>query len=149
MSISTQINEDIKKAMLARDEARLRALRAAKSAFLLALTDKNAPTELDDAKAIQVLQKLAKQRKDSIEIFTANGRQELAEKEQEELIVLESFLPKAMDENEIREFLQNLIQELSITEKSQLGKVMPEAIKRLSGKADGKTVNQILNQLLV
>lgn len=149
MSISTQINEDIKKAMLARDEARLRALRAAKSAFLLALTDKNAPTELDDAKAIQVLQKLAKQRKDSIEIFTANGRQELADKEQEELIVLESFLPKAMDENEIREFLQNLIQELSITEKSQLGKVMPEAIKRLSGKADGKTVNQILNQLLV
>lgn len=149
MSISTQINEDIKKAMLARDEARLRALRAAKSAFLLALTDKNAPTELDDAKAIQVLHKLAKQRKDSIEIFTANGRQELAEKEQEELIVLESFLPKAMDENEIREFLQNLIQELSITEKSQLGKVMPEAIKRLSGKADGKTVNQILNQLLV
>lgn len=149
MSIQQQINDDIKKAMLAKAEADLRGLRAIKSAFLLALSEKDAGETLTDEKAIQVIQKLAKQRKDSMDIYLQNGRQDLADKEKEELNVLEKYLPKAMLEEELESFLRQLVQELGISSKAEMGKVMPEAIKRLAGQADGKSVNQCLGKILV
>lgn len=148
MSISTQINNDIKQAMLARQEARLRALRAVKAAFLLAATEKGAAEEVSDEKATQILQKLVKQRKDSLEIFTQNNRPELALKEQEELDVINTYLPAQMDETELRSVLEKIIAEVGATSASDTGKIMPLAMKQLAGKADGKTIGAMVKQIL-
>ncbi len=148
MSISNQINDDIKKAMLAREEAKLRALRSIKAALLLAATEKGAAEEVSDEKAIQILQKLAKQRKDSLEIFTQNNRPELALKEQEELDVINTFLPVQMDESELRSVLEKIIAEVGATSAADTGKIMPVAMKQLAGKADGKTIGALVKQIL-
>jgi len=148
MSISNQINSDIKQAMLARQEARLRALRAIKAALLLAATEKGATDEVSDEKATQILQKLVKQRKDSLEIFTQNNRPELALKEQEELDVINTYLPAQMDETELRSLLEKIITEVGATSSSDTGKIMPLAMKQLAGKADGKTIGAMVKQIL-
>lgn len=148
MSISNQINSDIKQAMLARQEARLRALRAIKAALLLAATEKGATDEVSDEKATQILQKLVKQRKDSLEIFTQNNRPELALKEQEELDVISTYLPAQMDETELRSVLEKIITEVGATSSSDTGKIMPLAMKQLAGKADGKTIGAMVKQIL-
>ncbi len=148
MSISNQINSDIKQAMLARQEARLRALRAIKAALLLAATEKGATEEVSDEKATQILQKLVKQRKDSLEIFTQNNRPELALKEQEELDVISTYLPAQMDETELRSVLEKIITEVGATSSSDTGKIMPLAMKQLAGKADGKTIGAMVKQIL-
>jgi len=148
MSISNQINNDIKQAMLGRQEARLRGLRAIKAALLLAATEKGAAEEVSDEKAIQILQKLVKQRKDSLEIYNQNNRPELAIKEQEEIEVIGSYLPAQMDETELRSVLEKIIAEVGATTIADTGKIMPVAMKQLAGRADGKTIGAMIKQIL-
>lgn len=148
MSIANQINDDIKSAMLARQEAKLRGLRAIKAAILLAATEKGASEEVSDDKAIQILQKLAKQRKDSIDIYIQNNRPELAAKEQEELEVINAYLPAQMDEAALRSALEKIIAEVGATSAADTGKIMPVAMKQLAGRADGKTIGAMVKQIL-
>jgi uncharacterized protein YqeY len=143
-----QINSDIKKAMLARDEAGLRALRGIKAAFLLAATEKGAAETLTEEKTIQVLQKLAKQRKDSLDIYTQNGREDLAKMEKEELEVISRYLPAQLSEDEVRNILKSIIAETGASSLADTGKVMPLAMKQTAGKADGKMISALLKELL-
>ncbi len=148
MTLQEQINADIITAMKAKDEISLRALRALKSALLLASSETGASDKIPDEQSIKIFQKLAKQRKESFDIFMQNGRTELAEKEKEEIEVIEKYLPKQMDENEIKQALQAVISEAGASSASDFGKVMPLAMKALAGKADGKIISSILKELL-
>jgi uncharacterized protein YqeY len=148
MTLQEQINADIITAMKAKDEISLRALRALKSALLLASSEIGASDKIPDEQSIKIFQKLAKQRKESFDIFMQNGRTELAEKEKEEIEVIEKYLPKQMDENEIKQALQAVISEAGASSATDFGKVMPLAIKALAGKADGKIISSILKELL-
>lgn len=149
MSLQDQVNSDIIIAMKAKDEISLRALRAVKSALLIAVSEKGASQDgkLSDEVAVKTFQKLAKQRKESLDIFLQNGRAELAEKEKEELEVLERYLPKQMSEAEIKEILQKIVAEVGATSAAEVGKVMPIAMKTLAGKADGKTIQAVLKEI--
>jgi uncharacterized protein YqeY len=148
MTLQEQVNADIITAMKARDEAALRALRALKSALLLASTEAGAGDQISDEQAMKIFQKLAKQRKESMDIFLQNGRNELAQKEQEELTVIEKYLPQQMSEVEIRTTLEAVIKESGASSGADFGKVMPLAMKALAGKADGKIISSVLKQLL-
>jgi len=148
MSIFDQVNEGIKVAMKNREESTLRGLRGIKSALLMAKTEKGAADELTEEKEIQVLTKLAKQRKESLEIYTAQNRPELAIVEAEEIAVIERFLPKQMDENEVRTILQSIITTIGATGPQDMGKVMGAASKQLAGKADGKMISTLVKELL-
>ncbi|MBK7440323.1 MAG: GatB/YqeY domain-containing protein [Bacteroidetes bacterium] len=148
MSIFDQVNEGIKNAMKNKEEATLRALRGVKSALLLAKTEKGAADELSEEKEIQVLQKLVKQRKESLEIYTAQNRADLAAVESEEITVIEKFLPKQMDEAEVRGILQNIIVTVGASGPQDMGKVMGVATKQLAGKADGKLISTLVKELL-
>ncbi|HRF75989.1 MAG TPA: GatB/YqeY domain-containing protein [Chitinophagales bacterium] len=148
MSIFDQVNEGIKNAMKNKEEATLRALRGVKSALLLAKTEKGAADELSEEKEIQVLQKLVKQRKESLEIYTTQNRPELAAVEAEEIAVIEKFLPKQMDEATLRTELQIIITAVGAAGPQDMGKVMGAATKQLAGKADGKMISQLVKELL-
>ncbi len=148
MSLAETINKEIITAMKARDEASLRGLRAIKSAILLAQTDKGAADALTEDAELKILQKLAKQRKDSLEIYEQQKREDLAVKEREEIAVIERFLPKQMSEEEITAVLKQIIAQTGATTAAETGKVMPVAMKELAGKADGKTISAILKNLL-
>lgn len=148
MSLELTINDQLKKAMLAKDEVGLRAIRAIKAAILLAKTAEGAGEGLSEDTEMKILQKLVKQRKDSIEIFQTQGRQDLAQKELEEVEVIEKFLPKQMDEAELKEAVAAIIKELGVTSMAQLGQVMGAATKQLAGKADGKAISAVVKQLL-
>jgi len=148
MSLEQKIMADLKTAMLAKDEKTLRALRAIKAAILLAKTSEGASGELKEDDEIKLLQKLVKQRKDSLEIYKQQNRQDLAQKEQEEIEVIEKFLPKQMSEEELRKELQTIITETGASSPADMGKVMGAATKRLAGKADGKTISAIVKELL-
>lgn len=133
--------------MKSKDDAALRALRAIKAAILTAKTEKGAG-EMDEAKESQLVMKLAKQRKESIEIFEKQGRADLAQTEREELEVLNTFLPKQMTEEELTPFIQKIISDLGVTDAKEMGKVMGAANKEFAGKADGGTISKIVKQLL-
>lgn len=148
MSLTSDINEGIKTAMKEKDEVRLRTLRAIKSAILLEQTSKGGNEELSDEQGMKILQKLAKQRKESLEIYQAQGRPELAKTEEEELAVISTFLPKQIDEDAVREIIKNIIDEAGVIDMSQVGKVMPIAMKMLAGQADGKLISAIVKELL-
>ena len=148
MSLELTINEQLKKAMLAKDEIGLRSIRAIKAAILLAKTAEGAGEGLSEDTEIKILQKLVKQRKDSIEIFQTQGRADLAQKELEEVDVIEKFLPKQMDEAELKAAVASIIQELGVTSMAQLGQVMGAATKQLAGKTDGKAISAVVKQLL-
>ena len=148
MSLETTINENLKKAMLAKDEKGLRALRAIKAAILLAKTAEGGGSEMSEDAEIKLLQKLVKQRKDSIEIFEKQNRADLAIKEKEEVEVIEHYLPKQLDEAELRTIIAGIIKETGVTALSGLGQVMGIASKQLAGKADGKTISTIVKELL-
>ncbi len=139
---------DLKTAMLAKDEKGLRGLRAIKAAIIIAKTSEGSGGEIKPEDEIKLLQKLIKQRKDSLEIFEQQNRADLAVKEKEEIEVIERFLPKQMDPGELRADLSALIAELGASGPADLGKVMGAATKKLAGKADGKTVNQVVRELL-
>ena len=147
MNLKDQINSDIKDAMRAKDQAALRALRSVKSAVLLAETD-GSGREVDDSSVLKIIQKLVKQRKESLELFENENRSDLAEKEKEELEVLEKYLPKAMDKEELHQFLKNLVDELNAESMKDMGRVMSEAQSRLAGRADGKEISAIVRNLL-
>jgi uncharacterized protein YqeY len=145
MNLAEQINEGIKTAMKARDEVRLRALRNIKSAFLLLDT---AGGTVSDEDRIKALQKMAKQRKDSIEIFEKEGRQDLADKEKEELLIIETFLPAQLGEAEIEANIRAIMAETGAEGMKDLGKVMPLAMKAMAGKADGKLISEKVKAML-
>lgn len=148
MSLELDINAQIKAAMLGKKEADLRALRAIKAAILLVKTSEGGTGELTEADETKLLQKLVKQRKDSLEIFRQQNREDLAIKEEEELNVIEKFLPKQMDEAELRTALTAIITSVGATSAADMGKVMGAATKQLAGKADGKAISAMVKEIL-
>lgn len=148
MSLINQVDQDIKQAMLAKQADRLRGLRAIKSALLLAKTEKGAAEELTQELEVKVLQKLVKQRKESAEIYKTQNRADLYDIEMEELQVIEPYLPQQMTRFEIEGYLQELISRIAATSVSDMGKVMGTANKELAGQADGRTISEIVKQLL-
>jgi uncharacterized protein YqeY len=144
----TQIDQDIKQAMLAKQEARLRGLRAIKSALLLARTEKGASEDITPETEIKVLQKLVKQRKESADIYKAQNREDLYKIEAEEMEVIEAYLPKQMERSDVEAYLRDLISRVGATSVKDMGKVMGAANKELAGKADGKTISEVVKQLL-
>ncbi len=147
MSLEIIINAEMKTAMLAKDEARLRGLRAIKAAVLLAKTDGRVG-DLTEEDEIKLLQKLAKQRKDSLELFAAQGREDLAAKEREEIAVIEAYLPVQLDDAELRSELQLIIAQADAKGPGDIGKVMGLAVKQLGGKVDGKRISAMMKELL-
>jgi len=148
MSLEQKIMADLKTAMLAKDEKSLRALRAIKAAILLAKTAEGAGGELKEDDEIKLLQKLVKQRKDSLEIYQQQNRTDLAQKEQEEIEVIEKFLPTQLSAEELQLEIKKIIAETGATSSADIGKVMGAATKKLSGKADGKTISAAVKELL-
>jgi len=148
MSLINQIDQDIKQAMLAKQQDRLRGLRAIKSALLLARTEKGAAEEISEEAEIRVLQKLIKQRKESAEIYKTQNRDDLYQIEIDELQVIEGYLPKQMDRAVIEAYLKDLIGRVGATSVKDMGKVMGAANKELAGKADGRTISEVVKQLL-
>ena len=148
MSLEQTINADIKTAMLAKDEKGLRGLRAIKAAIILAKTAEGAGGEIKPEEEIKMLQKLVKQRKDSLEIFTQQNRSDLAVKESEEIEVIERYLPKQLDTETLKNLIQTIITETGASSPADMGKVMGAANKQLAGKADDKTISTIVKELL-
>lgn len=148
MSLELTINAAIKTAMLAKAEAELRALRAIKAAVLVAKTAEGASGELTEADEQKLLQKLAKQRKDSIEIFRQQNRADLAVKEEEELAIIERYLPKQLTGEELRAEVSGIIVAVGASGPADMGKVMGAATKQLAGKADGKAISALVKELL-
>ncbi|MES2379128.1 MAG: GatB/YqeY domain-containing protein [Bacteroidota bacterium] len=148
MSLITQIDQDIKLAMLAKQADRLQGLRAIKSALLLAKTEKGAAEEITPEAEIKVLQKLVKQRKESADIYKTQGRDDLYQIEMAEMAVIEPYLPQQMTRFEIEGFIQELIGRIGATSIQDMGRVMGMANKELAGQADGKTISEVVKQLL-
>jgi uncharacterized protein YqeY len=147
MSLETRIMPDLKEAMRNKDQAALRGIRAIKAAILIIKTD-GSGTELDEAGEIKLLQKLVKQRRDSLEIFIKQGREDLAAVERDEIVVIERYLPKQLDAAELEGILKGIVADLGATSMKDMGKVMGLASKKLAGKADGKTISSIIKGLL-
>ncbi|UII34423.1 GatB/YqeY domain-containing protein [Fulvivirga ulvae] len=148
MGLKETIDQEIKKAMLAKKKDELTALRSIKSAILLAETEKSAGTALAEDAELKLLTKAAKQRKDSADLYLKEGRNDLADKELFELEVINRFLPKQLSEEEIREELKKIIDTVKAAGPQDMGKVMGVATKDLAGKADGKVISGIVKELL-
>jgi uncharacterized protein len=146
MSLEQKIMADLKTAMLAKDEKGLRSLRAIKAAILLQKTSGSG--DLKEVDETKLLQKLVKQRKDSLEIYQQQNRADLAQKEQEEIEIIEKFLPKQLSVDELKEELLLVIKESGASSPADMGKVMGAATKKLAGKADGKTISALVKELL-
>jgi uncharacterized protein len=146
MALFDKINEDLKAAMLARDQGALRAVRAIKAALLLAKTETGKDITPDEE--IRILQRLVKQRKDSIEIFSSKNREDLALGEKEELVVIEKYLPQQISQEELKKELLQIISESGAKSTADLGKMMGLATKKLAGKSDGKSISEMAKQLL-
>lgn len=147
MSLEEKINTDIKSAMLAKNIGALRALRAVKSAILLAKTS-GSDTVLSEEDEVKLLNKLVKQRRESLDIYTQQNRADLAIAEQEELDVIEKFLPAQMNESDVKLVLQQIISDIGAKSPAEMGKVMGLASKQLSGKADNKMISQLIKHML-
>ncbi len=147
MALKDQIDQDIKKAMLAKDQARLRSLRAIKSAILNAETEKNAGN-FDESAELKLLQRLVKQRKESAEIYSQQNRPDLYAIEKEEQEIIESYLPKQLGRSEVEQAIRQLVAESGATSVKDMGKVMGMANKALAGQADGKTISEIVREVL-
>lgn len=147
MSLKTQIDADIKAAMLARDQGKLLALRDIKKLILLEETKPGA-TELTEADEMKILQKAVKQRKDSVEIYKTQGRQDLLDKELAEIAVIEVYLPAAMSEEELQSQIAAIIEQVGAKVPSDMGKVMGVASKQLAGKAEGRAISEMVKKLL-
>lgn len=148
MSLEEKINQDIKKAMLAREKDKLEALRAVKTAILIAKTEKGASGEISEEAESKMLQRLVKQRKESASIFEEKNRKELAEKEWFEAKIIETYLPEQMSDDELTRQIQKIIDEVGAKNMSDLGKVMGKASKELAGKAEGKAIADKVKSLL-
>ena len=148
MALEQKVMGDLKTAMLAKDEGALRGLRAIKAAIILAKTAEGAGGELKEEDETKLLQKLVKQRKDSLEIFQQQGRADLAKKEEEEIAVIEKFLPKQLDAAALKAALTKIIAETGASSPADIGKVMGAATKQLAGQADGKAISAAAKELL-
>lgn len=148
MPLQETIDQDIKSAMLAKDSARLRGLRAIKAALLVAKTEKGASDILTDEAEIKVLQKLVKQRKESADIYQAQKRDDLYQIELEEMQVIETYLPKQMSRDDVAAHVKDAIQRSGAESMKDMGKVMGLVNKELAGKADGKTISELVKELL-
>jgi uncharacterized protein YqeY len=147
MNLIDQVNEGIKTAMKAKDADKLRALRGIKSAFLLLQTAEGV-SEVTDDMCIKALQKMAKQRRDSLEIYEQQGREDLAAIERVELKFIEEFLPAQLSEEEVAAKIKAIVAELGVSGPAAMGKVMPLAMSQLGGQADGKLISKIVKEVL-
>jgi len=148
MNLEQQVMAEMKDAMKAKDDAALRGLRAIKAEIIKAKTEPGANGEISAEGEMKLLQKIVKQRRDSLEIFTQQNRPDLAIKEQEEIAIIERFLPKQLTTDEIKEILGAIITEVGAASPADMGKVMGVATKQLAGKADGKIVSTLVKELL-
>lgn len=148
MSLEQKIMVELKEAMKAKDEPVLRGLRAIKAEIIKAKTEPGANGAISEDGELKLLQKLVKQRKDSLEIFQQQNRADLAQKEQEEISVIEKFLPKQLSEAELKEAVAAVIAELGATSPADMGKVMGAVSKKLAGQADGKAISAVVKELL-
>lgn len=148
MALEQKVMAELKTAMLAKNEAALRGLRAIKAAIIIAKTAEGAGGELKEEDETKLLQKLIKQRKDSLEIYQQQQRADLAQKEQDEIAVISTFLPAQLDGDALRAILSKIITETGATSAADMGKVMGVATKQLAGQADGKTIGAIAKELL-
>ena len=148
MSLENTINADIKTAMIAREKDKLNALRAVKAAILLAKTEKGVEGGLTEDAEIKILQKLVKQRKDSYEIYKNQGHEEMANEELFQFEIINTYLPEALDEDEVMEIVKAVVEKTGATTMKDMGKVMGLASKELAGKADNKLVAGIIKKLL-
>jgi uncharacterized protein YqeY len=148
MSLEQQIMAEMKEAMKSKNESALRSLRAIKAEIIKAKTEPGAGGELAADKEISMLQKMVKQRRDSLDIYKAQNREDLAQKEQEELDVIEKFLPAQMSEDELKAALQSIITEVGASSPADMGKVMGVATKKLAGRTDGKAISAAVKELL-
>src|SRR5215469_7588719 len=148
MALEQKVMAELKTAMLAKDEAALRGLRAIKAAIILAKTSEGAGGELKEEDETRLLQKLVKQRKDSLAIYQQQNRADLARKEEEEIAIIEKFLPKQMDESALKAAVSKIIADTGASSPADIGKVMAVATKQLAGQADGKAINAVARELL-
>lgn len=148
MSLELKVMDELKNAMRAKDEAALRTLRAIKAAIIIEKTAEGATGEITEAQEQKMLQKLAKQRRDSLDIFVKQNREDLAAKERDELAIIEKFLPKQMDAAELEAAIQAIIAETGAKSPADMGKVMGVASKQLAGKIDGKAISDTVKRLL-
>lgn len=148
MSLEQQVMTEMKEAMKAKDEASLRSLRAIKAEIIKAKTEPGANGAVTEEGELKLLQKMVKQRRDSLDIYQQQNRADLAQKEQEEISVIEKFLPKQLSEAELKEALGKIIAEVGASSPADMGKVMGAASKQLSGQADGKAISAAVKELL-
>ncbi|MCE2821832.1 MAG: GatB/YqeY domain-containing protein [Bacteroidota bacterium] len=147
MTLEEKIAKDLVAAMKAKDDVALRSIRAIKSAILLLKTDGSGQA-IDEAKEVQLLQKLVKTRQESYDIYTKNGREDLAVREKEEIDVIKKYLPAMLEGAELEEVLRKIVEETGATSAKDMGKVMGAANKQLAGKADGRAISEIVKKLL-
>ena len=148
MSLEERINHDMKVAMKAREQQKLEALRSIKSAILLAKTEKGAKHTLDEAAELRLLQKLVKQRKDSAAIYKEQGREDLYDQECYEERIISEYLPEQMDQESLKAGVKKIIDDLGATSMADMGKVMGIATKEFAGKTDGKTLAEMVREIL-
>ena len=148
MSLSEQINADIKASMLAREKDKLEALRAVKAALMLEATKDGSSAEVTDEQVLSIVQKLVKQRKDASSIFKEQGREDLAKDEDFQIGVLSVYLPEQMGEDEVRKVVQDTIAQVGATGPQDIGKVMGPVMGKLKGKADGKLISALVKEEL-
>ena len=148
MSLEQSIMAEMKEAMKSKNEALLRGLRAIKAEIIKAKTEPGANGQVSEETELKMLQKMVKQRKDSLDVFKQQNRADLAQKEEEEIAVIERFLPKQMTEAELKEALTEIIAETGASSPADMGKVMGAATKQLAGKADGKAISAAVKELL-
>lgn len=148
MNLEQKIMAELKTAMLAKDEKTVRSLRAVKAAIINAKTSEGAGGEISSDEEIKLLQRLVKQRRDSLDIFRQQNREDLAAKEQEEIEVIEKFLPQQLSAAEVEAELKVIIERIGASSPADMGKVMGVATKELAGRADGKTISNTVKQLL-
>ncbi len=149
MSLEDKVMTDLKTAMLAKDEKSLRSLRAIKAAIINTKTAEGAGGVINENDEIKLLQKLVKQRRDSLAIFEQQNREDLAKKEREEIEIIEKFLPGQLEPEELKTIIAVIIKENNASSSADMGKVIGIANKQLAGKADGKTIASIVKELLV
>jgi len=148
MNLESKVMDQLKQAMRNKDEAALRTLRAIKAAILVEKTAAGAKDELTEADELKLLQKLVKQRKDSLEIFRTQKREDLAKTEEEEIAIIEQFLPKQLSEAELEAQVREIIAAAGASSPADMGKVMGVASRQLAGKADGKAISEMVKKIL-
>ncbi len=148
MSLDQNMNQELKEAMLSKNEPKVRTLKAIKSAFIIAKTEKGANGEISAEQEIKILQKLFNQRKESLDIFTRENRPELAAKEKEEMDVIASYLPKQMSDEELKAIIQQTITETGASSIKDMGKVIGSVSKKVAGQAEGARISAMVKELL-